>query len=171
MKKFKMFSLALTLALVFSSMGGATGFAAAKSKVIDVGSAKSGFKISVPNFVAIKKVKSKDMDGAAFETTVIVMKTPKKDKKGAYPIFEIVTTNKKAYRVSSYPGTYTDGQMGSFQDQLFTKGKLMYSPTFAIQGDLKNIVKDKVFMFDFTVSDKDSKVIFAAENLNFMFVN
>lgn len=166
MKKVVSVFKVLLMAMVISSLSITSVFAVGiKGEEISLISKNSGYKIIVPNFIDVKTVK---VDGA--NVNVAVMETPKKDSKGNYPIFEIVTTDKKAYSVESFPGIYDEGELGSFHGK-FANGRLMYSPNYAISKELKDICKDKVFTCDFIVYDKNDNGVISIENLNFMFVN
>lgn len=125
----------------------------------------SGYKIIVPNFITVKTV---EVEGESL--TVCVSETPQIDDNLEYPIFEIVTTDEKAVEVESYFGAYNDGQLGHFIGS-FEDSRLIYAADFVIEEDLKDIVKDKVFIFDFVVYDKNAEAIFAVDNLYFMFEN
>ena len=136
-----------------------------KGEEINLVSEDSGYKIYVPNFIDVKTV-----DFAGEKVTVVVMETPQEDKNSEYTIFEIVTTEKNAVEVQSFPGIYGEGQLGHFSGR-FEGGRLTYSVNFPIDKDLKDIVKDQIFIFDFAVYDKNSEPIFSVVNLNFMFTN
>jgi len=64
------------------------------------------------------------------------METPEKSSNGNYPIFEIVTTDKDAYYVDSFPGIYDEGQAGNFSGE-FDNGRLVYRPNLAIKQGFK----------------------------------
>lgn len=126
---------------------------------------ESGYKIIVPGFIDVRTASLFDE-----EVNVAVMKTPKMDSNGNYPIFEIVTTDKNADEILSFPGIADEGQIGEYMG-VFSEGRLTYAPNLAISSDLKDISKDKIFVFDFIVNDKDGNGIFSVEKLYFMFEN
>lgn len=123
----------------------------------------SGYKINVPGFIDVKTV---EVEGD--ELTVVVMEIPQKDSNGDYSFFEIVTTDKNACTIQSYPGTYTEGQLGEYDDK-FKDGKLMYKTQF--DKDLKDIAEDNVFVFNFVVYDEIYEPLFSVEQLYFVFEN
>ena len=168
MKKIRVLLALLVLAVVMSTTN---AFAAGlQGEEFDLAHENSGFKVIIPNFVELKDMQV-DVFGETVEMkNVIVMGTPKPDSNGNYPIFEIKTTNKDAYSVDSYPGTYSDGQLGSFQGQ-FKDGSIVFSPSFNIGGTLADISKGKVFKLDFNVYDKDGVLVESFVDLNFTFVN
>jgi len=159
----------LMLAMVMSvAFAGAASAADSSTKEIELA---PGYKIIVPKFIDYKTVQSIDADEQPFEVKAIFMETPQKNADGVFPIFEIVTTDAKADRVDSYPGVYGEGQLGNFEGT-FKDGKLMYSPRFAIKGELSDIVKDSiVFSLNFMVFDKEDNMPFSSEGLYFVFVN
>jgi hypothetical protein len=122
---------------------------------------ESGYKIIVPGFVDVRTETVYDQ-----EVSVLVMKTPNKDSNGKYPIFEVVTTDKKADSIFSFAGIVEEGQIAEV-DKPFKDGRLMFD--LAISSDLKSISKDKIFSFDFTVYDKDINEIYVVENLYVIF--
>jgi hypothetical protein len=154
----------IILSVVIASLTFAPAFASVTNgEELNVISPDSGYKILVPDFVELKEV---IVGGESI--IAVVMKTPQIDKDGKYPIFEIVTTDKDAYKVESFPGIMTEGQIGDFSG-IFKDGKVMYNPTFMISEDLKN--EDLVYCFDFSVFDKNDNYIFGASDINFVFTN
>jgi hypothetical protein len=169
MKKIKVMVLSLLVVMLVSSMSAATVFGAeATVKEIQLVSEDSGFKILISGYIEEKTVEV-DNFGEMAEVKVIVMKAPQKDSNGNYPLFDIVTTNKSAHTVNSFPGIYGEGQAGSFEDGKFTDGRITYAPSFSLRKELHEF-PDTVFMVDFHVYDKDFKSVFSSDGLNLMFV-
>jgi len=164
---FKRVSRILAIAMLIPFLFTLTVFASAglEGKELNLVSEDSGYSIIVPNFVELKNV---DFWGETH--TVVVMETPEKDSNGNYPIFEIVTTDENAYKVYSYPGILDEGQLGEFTGT-FKDGRLVYSPKFFFSDELKDLENDYIFVFDFSVFDKDFNMIFGVSDLNFIFVD
>ncbi|WP_442602368.1 hypothetical protein [Paenibacillus sp. KN14-4R] len=171
MKRLKVAIMVLLMTMVVSSIAVVPALAAGiQGKEIHFDGGGDSFKIVVPNYIGTKEMKV-NIDGETLEFEAIVMETPQKDTKGGYPFYEILTTDKNANFVLSYPGILGEGQLGSFEDQEFTNGRLVYNPAFAIDKDLKDIVEGKVFSLDFEVYDKEGEMIFGTDDLYFIFVN
>ena len=117
----------------------------------------SGYKIIVPGFIDVRTETVYDE-----KVSVLVMKTPNKDSNGKYPIFEVVTTDKKADSIFSFAGIVDEGQITEV-DKPFVNGRLMFD--LAISGDFKTISKGKIFSFDFTIFDKDINEIYVVDKL------
>jgi hypothetical protein len=166
MKKVSAIFKAILIVMLISSFSLVSVFAAGiEGETVSLVSENSGYKIVVPNFIDVRTVNVEGED-----VTAIAMKAPEKGSDGKYPIFEIVTTDKNAHSVDSFPGVLADGQIGDFSGE-FKEGRLMYSPSFAINGDLKDLSKDLVFSFDFSAYNKDYENIFYVHNLNVVFVD
>lgn len=162
MKKVTVIFKIILMVMLISSLSFAPVMAAAvEGTEIPLVNEESGYKIIVPGFIDLRTETVYDE-----EFNVLVMKTPEKDSNGNYPIFEIVTTDKNADSIFSFPGIVDEGQIGEV-DKPFIEGRLMFD--LAISGDLKDISKDKVFSFDFTVFDKDINEIYLIENLYVIF--
>lgn len=115
MKKTKLFATALAMMLLMSVfMVSTAGAAKIEGEQFDLITENSGYKLIVPGFIALEQVSFENMDGELQTETVVIMKTPKKDSEGRYPVFQIITTDPFARTVEAYPGTYQDGQLGSF---------------------------------------------------------
>ncbi|WP_166245273.1 stalk domain-containing protein [Paenibacillus turpanensis] len=167
----KKLSLVMLFTMLVSCFAAMPVMAAEKrAETINLINDQSGYQIIVENFIGVQEITAKDMDDQEFQTTVLVMQTPEKASDGSYPIFEVVTQDPAAHQLESFPGSYLDGQLGSFSGT-FADGKLMYSPSFSMERDLKDIVEGRVFSFDFFVADKDGNLIFDVADMNFMFVN
>jgi hypothetical protein len=163
-RTFKKVSVMLILALLVSMFASISAFAEGiKGEELNLIDDKSGYKIIVPNFVEIKKVKLKSEE-AVFEGNVIVMEIPQKNSEGTYTIFEVITTDKKAKSLDSYPGYVNAGQMGNVYGDFSNTGRFSY--------DLKREVGiENGYNFNFNVHDKNGKNVFEIHDLNFMFVN
>ncbi|MDF2652026.1 MAG: hypothetical protein K0Q73_7831 [Paenibacillus sp.] len=163
-RTFKKFSVMLVFALVISVFASISAFAEGiQGEQFNLIDDKSGYKITVPNFVEIKKVRLASEE-AVFEGNVIVMEMPQKNSEGTYTIFEVITTDKNAKTLDSYPGYINEGQMSNVYGDFSSDGKFTYN--------LKPEVNSKdAYNFDFYVYDKDGKNVFEIHDLNFMFVN
>lgn len=176
MKKLKQYTIIMLAALLFISLEVLSVSASQlKGTSFDVGYENSGYQIIVPNFIRQDKVEVRDVDGKSYIVEAVVMNTPDRDKNGNYAIFDIVTTVENAHSVISYPGTFTEGQLGSFEG-VFNKGSVIYSPSFSIEDkSLKDVVGSYphpvVFTFDFAVHDTLGEMVFYAEKMYFVFQN
>ncbi|WP_289137750.1 stalk domain-containing protein [uncultured Brevibacillus sp.] len=170
-RKFYKISVMFVLALLVSfGTSISTSAAGIKGKELNLIDEKSGYKIIIPNYIETKKVQATDYDDQPFEANVIVMETPKKDSNDMYPIFEIVTSDKSAYSIVSYPGDKRGGQVGNFEGE-FKDGHVMYSPYLIRYEDLEKESEGAILSFGFSVMDKNSNEVFSVSNLDFMFVS
>jgi hypothetical protein len=162
MKKVTVILRIILMVMLISSLSFVTVMAAGvEGTEISLVNDESGYKIIVPGFIDVRTETVYDK-----EVKVLVMKTPEKDSNGNYPIFEIVTTDKNADSIFSFAGIVDEGQIAEV-DKPFIEGRLMFD--LAISNDLKDISKDKVFSFDFTVFDKDINEIYYVVNLYVVF--
>jgi hypothetical protein len=165
LKRFRLLSLTVLFAffisiLVITPVSAAT----LEGEVFDLAEENSAYKVIVPNFVELKDMQVDVMGEYMMDLeNVIVMAMPAVDANGHYPLFEIVTTDTKAGKVDSYPGTYTGGQVGNFYGN-FENGSIIYTASFSLE-------KDTVYMLNFNVLDKEDNFIHAFEGLYFIFVD
>jgi hypothetical protein len=156
--------------LLLSLLMGTSGFAAKiEGETFDLVAENSGYQVIVPNFIELKQVEIAIGNQEPKKIWAVVMKRPEKNSQGQYPIFQIVTTDKSAHRVEAYPGTFQDGQLGSFTGE-FAGGELMFSPTLNVES-LQSLGKDRVFIFDFTAYDQNLNAVFSVYDLYFMFAD
>ncbi|MCR8642865.1 copper amine oxidase N-terminal domain-containing protein [Paenibacillus sp. N1-5-1-14] len=166
MKKLKVMMMVLLMTMLAVSVAVVPASAATQSKEITF---DEGIKVIIPNYLETKVVQV-DFEENSFDVTTLVVELPQKNANGEYPIFEIRSTNKKANFVSSYPGIFGEGQLGSLEEAKFVDGKVLYNPKFAIKGELKDIAAGKVFLMNFGVYDAEGNTVLDAEGLNIMFV-
>lgn len=134
----------------------------AQTEEIDLVNADSGYKIVVPNFIDVREF---EVDGEVIKA--VVAGKPVKDSMGTYTFFEIQTTNENASMVSSLPGTFYEQIGDLFYD--LEDGKVAYRPS--LFEDFEELAKDNVFVFNFSVMDKDGEVINVFNNIYFVFTD
>ncbi|WP_068774130.1 stalk domain-containing protein [Paenibacillus sp. FJAT-26967] len=163
-RKFKKVSVTLIFALVISVFASINASAEEfKGETFDLVDENSGYKIMVPNFVEIKQVKLESEEDV-FEGNVVVMEKPEKNSDGTYTIFKVITTDKSAKTLDSYPGDVLWGQMDNVNGDFSADGSFMYN--------LKpEVTTEAAYRFDFFVQNENGDSIFSVNELNFMFVD
>ncbi|MNI26735.1 hypothetical protein D3C73_804460 [compost metagenome] len=157
-KGFKRISVTLVLSmlmLMFSSMG-ALAEGQLKGEELSLISKDSGYKIIVPNFVELKKVTT-EIEEEPFEVNVIVMEIPTANSEGLYPIFDVVTTDKEANFLDSYPGIFGQGQVGNVDGEI-KDGRFQYATKF-------KLIENEIYSFGFYTNSE-----FSVDELYVMFV-
>lgn len=134
---------------------------AAETETISLIDADSGYKIVVPNFIDVREV---EVDGEVIKA--VIAEKPVKDSFGTYKFFDIITTDEEAAMISSFPGTYYDGQIGDLFFEI-ENGSAAYRP--ALYVDFEELASDEVFVFNFSVLDENSETIIYFTNIYFVF--
>jgi hypothetical protein len=164
MKKFRALSFIVLAFIISILVITPVSAATLEGEKFDLAEENSAYQVIIPNFIELKDMQV-DVMGEYMEDlkNVIVMALPAPDADGHYPIFEIVTTDNKADKVESYPGTYSGGQAGNFYGN-FENGSIIYTASFSLE-------KDTVYMLNFSVLDKEDQFIHSFEGLYFLFVD
>lgn len=117
----------------------------------------SGYKVRIPNFIELRDVGVEYGYGEG-ELIAVIMKTPEKNSDGKYTLFEVITTDEKAYALDSYPGTFEGGQIGNVCGE-FIDNKFTYSMNFNSIKDLEG----EALSCGLFVSDEDYNTVFSVE--------
>jgi len=172
MKKCMAFVMIFMMITLVSSMDTPAYAAGMKGEEIRLDTEKDSYKLIVPNFIEHRIVK-KYFAGKEYPLDIIVVEMPQKNADGAYPIYEIVTTDKKAHNAVSFPRIFGEDFIGVYQEK-FANGSLVYAPKFTLgDKDLKDVIEGNIFTLSFTVYDDDyrSNDLFESPTLYFMFEN
>ncbi|WP_442602840.1 stalk domain-containing protein [Paenibacillus sp. KN14-4R] len=171
MKKCKALVMILMMLMLVSSIAAPAFAAEMKGEEINLDK-KGSYKLIVPNVIEHKIIK-KSFAGKEYPLDIIVVEMPQKNADGAYPIYEIVTTDKKAHNAVSFPRIFGEDFIGVYQEK-FANGSLVYAPKFTLgDKDLKDVIEGNIFTLSFTVYDDEyrSNDLFESPTLYFMFEN
>lgn len=162
MNKRKALIVIAALGLLLSGIAASPVTAAGRTETVELGAKQSDYRVIVPGFIDLVTVEARDAAGSVNEMTVIHMEKPARNGDGTYTLFELTTSDPKAFAVESVPRMYGAGQLEYFSGE-FKGGKLAYRVD---ETQLNNMLDD-VLAFDFYVFDKDGRYIADFYNVYF----
>jgi hypothetical protein len=162
MNKRKALIVIAALGLLLSGIAASPAVAAGRTETVELGAEQSDYRVVVPGFIDLATVEARDAAGAVNEVTVVHMAKPSRNGDGTYTLFELTTTDPKAFAAESVPQKYGEGQLEFFSGE-FKGGKLAYR----VDETQLNAMLDDVLAFDFYVYDKDGRYIAEFYNVYF----
>lgn len=172
MSKFKISIATLVLSLLVPICAAIPGYAAGglQGVTLELVQEGSGYEVVIPGYKEVGEMSFVGVDGQRQTEKVIVMGAPDPDGEGRYPLLQVVTTHGDVRTFEARLGTYQDGELSHFEAE-FTDGQLVLNPALAVQDNLTEFARNKVFNLDFIFYDKDKNKVLSVTDINILFVD